>query len=562
MGNEPSPVNPWPGLTERLREGELRLAPDAASDAANFAADALYAVTAVEAKLGDIEEHKGFSDNRHLDSGVALAKKFDAASRDLGQILIAHKKILSAMGEHFVTAGKLYRDTEFDSKAAFDQLRPGAESRAASYPPAPVPGKTPPPQDPPRPDAAGEATEAIEAENPYGHDLPWFSQAGLGMNPPLPASSAATWGWMAERLTTVFTKFADQLGEMEKKGAWTGKGIAGAITAANGYRDNVESLSSGMQLVASSLQYASSWLAETKAAMPTGPLPEVGSEAEEQLLQKAIAGFESSYIPGLEASSTAIPVLPKARSAPPDFTIQQTSTGEGSESDGSAEEESEKSSESESETSSDESGGSNSEDSSEDSRSGSGSGSSSDSKSGSGSDSKSGSETKSRVRSDSSADPRTGKQSSQDQLLSQARSLLQQGLQSIPQLPTTKSTNPALSPLLSSLLPDAHDPAKSGGPSTKPSGGLGGSAPAPRNLLDQASKLFPRATVTGAMPMSLAGVSGSTAPGIPGMAPPMGGVAPNDGRREHKRADYLISEEHMEEGLGGEPSSVRAVVQQ
>ncbi|WP_069166206.1 PPE domain-containing protein [Nocardia altamirensis] len=487
MDSDASTVNPWPGLTHRAREGELRLDPEAARTAADYAADALYAVFAVEDRLSDIRVHTGFSDNGHLNSATTLAARYDESAHDLGRILVAHKAILTAMSEHFVVAGKLFRDSEEDRKVTIGRIASGAQLRGATYPPAPVAGKSTPPRDAPKPEPAG--TNPIDAENPYGQTVKWFYLAGAGMQPQPPTDAAATWGWMAERLNTAFTTFAGQLQEMEKKGAWTGRAINAAIDAANAYRDNVDALSGAMRQVAGSLNYASSWLAHTKVAMPTSPRPaEPGSAAEDKIVNDAILAWLKHYEPGLTGSSLAIPILPEARSTPPEMRIQQSPT----------------------ETT----------------------------------------DREPKPTSEATADQRA--EPSLDRLFSQASSLLQQGTQ----LAQPLVSNPVLPPLTSAAL----DPAKP----SKPAGGIGGPGPGPtpRSLVQQSAKLFPRAAVAPATPVVSAGTAGAMSPGIPGMAPPIGGAGMMGGRPEHKRAEFLSSEDNMDEAIGGDPVAYHAVLQQ
>lgn len=98
-------------------------------------------------------------------------------------------------------------------------------------------------------------------------------------------------------------------------------------------------------------------------------------------------------------------------------------------------------------------------------------------------------------------------------------------------------------------------------------GGAGGGVPGERSAaLDKASKLFPRATTLaadlGTARAGIAAGSGMPMSGMP-MGGPMGGAGAQGGQeKDHKRAEYLDSTEHLEEAFGEAPVVVRPVVDQ
>ncbi|WP_067646775.1 WXG100 family type VII secretion target [Nocardia harenae] len=99
-------------------------------------------------------------------------------------------------------------------------------------------------------------------------------------------------------------------------------------------------------------------------------------------------------------------------------------------------------------------------------------------------------------------------------------------------------------------------------------GGAGGGLPGERSAaLDKASRLFPRATALaaelGTARAGIAASSGMPMGGMP-MGGPMGGAGGAQGGQEkdHKRAEYLDSTEHLEEAFGEAPVVVRPVVDQ
>ncbi|PXX66588.1 hypothetical protein DFR70_103337 [Nocardia tenerifensis] len=78
--------------------------------------------------------------------------------------------------------------------------------------------------------------------------------------------------------------------------------------------------------------------------------------------------------------------------------------------------------------------------------------------------------------------------------------------------------------------------------------------------LDKAAKLFPRAeaTTTGTATGARAGLAANSGMGMgPGPGPGAAGQ-----QKEHKRADYLDSTEHLEEAIGEAPVVVKPIVEQ
>ncbi|MFD4354887.1 hypothetical protein ACFWPX_20190 [Nocardia sp. NPDC058518] len=108
--------------------------------------------------------------------------------------------------------------------------------------------------------------------------------------------------------------------------------------------------------------------------------------------------------------------------------------------------------------------------------------------------------------------------------------------------------------------------ASKGGGGGSGAGGGGAAKAAGQNL--NASKLFPRASA--AIPVADAGAragmaAGASSPGMPMGGMPMGGGGAGAGggqQKEHKRADYLDSTEHLEEAIGAAPIVARPVVEQ
>lgn len=123
-------------------------------------------------------------------------------------------------------------------------------------------------------------------------------------------------------------------------------------------------------------------------------------------------------------------------------------------------------------------------------------------------------------------------------------------------------------------LQDLQEQARKGGAGGGKGGGAGGGgagagAGAPERPLqnvDKASKLFPRANLAAELGTAArAGIAAASSPmsGMPMGGMPMGGAGAQGGQeKDHKRADYLDSTEHLEEAFGEAPVVVRPIVEQ
>ncbi|WP_167837624.1 hypothetical protein [Nocardia altamirensis] len=104
-------------------------------------------------------------------------------------------------------------------------------------------------------------------------------------------------------------------------------------------------------------------------------------------------------------------------------------------------------------------------------------------------------------------------------------------------------------------------PGMSGG---RAGGGAGVSSSSPL-AANQNSKLFPRVALPGVAGATVSAVPGSPMAGMagPGMAPgaPMGAAGQGKDAGQHKRAKYLDSKKHLEEGFGKLPTGMKAVIE-
>jgi hypothetical protein len=141
------------------------------------------------------------------------------------------------------------------------------------------------------------------------------------------------------------------------------------------------------------------------------------------------------------------------------------------------------------------------------------------------------------------------------QLASAAQQAAQQaGLAGLPGIPSLKDLEEQAKKAMGSAA------AKGG---SGAGGGPGSGSPVKAGVgqnLDKASKLFPRAeaTATGTAAAARAGLASSAGMGMgPGPGPGAAGQ-----QKEHKRADFLDSTEHLEEAIGEAPTVVKPIVEQ
>ncbi|MEU1980933.1 hypothetical protein [Nocardia sp. NPDC019395] len=115
-------------------------------------------------------------------------------------------------------------------------------------------------------------------------------------------------------------------------------------------------------------------------------------------------------------------------------------------------------------------------------------------------------------------------------------------------------------------LPRANTSGLGGAPRTGGGIGAGQSSAAAQAPLKgpDTSRLFPRASIAGPAAAPSLGRMGAPMAGMPGSPGPAGAGAGNQGGQEkdHKRATYLNSKEHLEEALGEPQTTSKAVVEQ
>ncbi|MFD6353582.1 WXG100 family type VII secretion target [Nocardia tengchongensis] len=338
MGNERNNTNnPWPGLVPQAQADTLQLSRGAALEGAKLAAIAANALIFAKSYQELLTQHKGFSDNNHLEQIVMLKVRFNDQGGRLGAILDHYIELVNAMADTMIQADKTYDAHEEDAAAKFNRLKHDADS-ADTDPAKPamqrgtipdLPGDSTPRLDqdkkghPALYDIAHEAGhyDAIDPENPFGHDsLDWFYLAGEGMNPQLVADFGATWKKVADKVDKSFDALNKQLVKMVNDKEWTGAGAQGAIDAANAFKDQASELTDDLRAMASNLTYVSGWLDNTKVMMPRNKPTDFDYDhyqRMENMIKAAQLAFQHWYVPGLIGASQAVPKLSDATVAKP-----------------------------------------------------------------------------------------------------------------------------------------------------------------------------------------------------------------------------------------------------
>ncbi|MEU1430705.1 hypothetical protein ABZ412_26875 [Nocardia sp. NPDC005746] len=331
--------NHWLGLVPQAQAHTLQLGHDVALEGAKLAAIAANALIFAKNYQELLTQHKGFSDNNHLEQVVMLKTRFNDQGGRLGAILDHYIELVNAMADTMIQADKTYDAHEEDTAAIFKRLKHDADT-ADTDPakPAMQRGEIPslPGNSAPRLDQDKKVDQAlyniahesghytaIDPENPFSHnDLDWFYEAGAGMNPQLVADFGATWLKVAKKVDTSFGELNKQLAKMVTDKAWTGAGAQGAVDAANAFKDQASELTGDLRAMASNLTYVSGWLDSTKMMMPRNKPNDFDYDHYQRMqniIKAAQLAFQHWYVPGLIGASQAVPKLSDATVAKPNL---------------------------------------------------------------------------------------------------------------------------------------------------------------------------------------------------------------------------------------------------
>ncbi|MFI1462580.1 hypothetical protein [Nocardia carnea] len=595
--------DPWGAFRDRAASGGVAFEYGVAKDAATFCADLMSVFDVVEEvapllvplpKIG-LESFAGPERLR--------AKLDEVATEFENDILPKHRQHVRDLGEAFVLAGNLYRDTDQDAAGRFQSMvdssglgeqvehafahyddtdgwvdetykyrpdlgRYGDENNKYTLP-AGLTGL--------------EGVQAFGAEAPPAGGLNfnqfWMLGDILTLNGWSVEDKATYWYRIRDQLDRGFNHFDQGMLSLLESDRWKGQGSDGAATAVRAYLGSGEKLISATGTLALNLVNMSAWLVHTSYGMPDKSVYytelESGQGAvnvQEELAAQVYANF---YEPGVKLASSVIPTLP-VPNGQPDLPNDNGGNNNGGNNNGGGN-----------------NGGGNN---------GAGGGQPPGQSAQQQQQQAVGEIAQQRAELLAAQKELEQQAQQQQQALQQQQQALQQqagaqpmlqaaqqGLQQLGQLGQQLSTAaqqalqqagitglpgmPALQDAVknyqSALQKAGKLPAGLGGAG----GGPGGSSPAgtktpPVPNMEKASKLFPRATVaTGVAAGQATGVVAASQPGAPMGGMPMGGGGAGGGaqggqQKDHKRADYLDSTEWLEEGIGDPSIVAKPVVDQ
>ncbi|MDO3647292.1 hypothetical protein [Nocardia mangyaensis] len=604
--------NPWSGLKSDSLNGALELQPGVIDGLVNAAIDVRVRINGVKKHLGKVDQLDPFAEV--IPSAEALASRFAAKGRDLGGVLDDHLTILDDMSDTFLAAGKAYTGTDEGGQADFATLREKIEFHEDlhdSLSPRPdvtslfvtQPERVPGILDSPNgglpaslasPEGLEFDSAIVHAEDPAQFSYSQYQQIrksiveGSPTTPVMVSQAAADWHWLAGELKSAFDTLSNKM--ISSESSWrspsSGGGAERARAAIAAYGTGNDNLVSSMNALGDALVYVSVWLHTTGIGLTNAHANEVPLRPPESVAayearkndvyQKIYVGVMNGlYVPGVDHTSGVIAVLPDP--IPPTTGTPPSEVGPGGTGSGST-------------------GGS-----------GSGSGSGSQSaglssafQSGMSALQTAAAQTAAQTAEQAAANEAAkaaaqaaAEQAAAQAAAEQASSALQSGLE---QAGTAlQSGLEQASSAAESALQQANAAAQQGALSAVPGlagvnsaldqakkamsaasrgggggggAGAGGGAGLPQTM-ESSSRLFPRAALaTGAESGFRAGIAGAGVGnpmgGMPMGGMPMGGAGAGGGQqqKEHKRADYLDSVEHLDEALGDAPIVARPVVEQ
>ncbi|MGW4770160.1 hypothetical protein ACWEO2_19195 [Nocardia sp. NPDC004278] len=604
--------NPWLDLKHQAESGVFKIDPKVAPDAVQYIADAM---TFFDIAAGDtkgpyrpsfaqgMNQYKDMQTVDHfgsLNSGKILSDAFATVAGDLiNKKLPEYQKSLQALGEAFIIAGHMVTKSEETSKSIFKDIK----------------DKTPPKihddatqimqrklqsgaggqytwvdVDPDMPKADGgkfdgkpleqngPATQVVDPHLEPAESFTYYKATqmywALVDKPNGLLSMGGDWIRMAARLETGFAELASNIDLLVKE-RWKGEGSNAAKGAVDKYVGASKQLTGDMRKVGGLLVDGAMWTINFRQTLPqpdtkTGQYAAVTPEQESAAAKTAQDGFRAWYRHGV-LSSTVLPVLPPPTGIPgmdPKTTHPSDprngrtgGSNGGSAADSAAARQRAAQAAAEQRKAFDQAQAQAKQQQAE--------------------------LEKQRQEAEHRAAQQQAQQEQQaaqqqaqqaaQQAASQAQDALKQGLDSAKsaadqaaqqaQAAAAKDMQSAgLAGLPSALSALGKDALKAGGGAGKGAGGgAGGGAGAgllsPNSL---SSKLFPRAAIgeaAGAATAARAGLAAAGQPGTPGGMGPAGHGAGGQ-NKEHKRAAYLDSVEHIEEALGDAPVVVKPVVEQ
>ncbi|MFE7796287.1 hypothetical protein [Nocardia sp. NPDC057440] len=562
-----------------------------------------------------------YTDMEHVDhfgslgSGKILSRAFqDVGVELIDKTLPAYKKSLEDLAEAFIIAGHMVKNTEDASQAAFEELKnlkgKGTALHAAAVagemmmrkydpgngwkwidadPEMPKWGGGDKYGGPPAIAANGPATQTINTNMEPPEIMTWDNSVAMwyALNEKSNGlvMMGGDWWRMASRLEMAFSTLGSSIDGLTKT-EWKGDGADTAKGAVDRLVGTGHQLTVSMRKIGQLLLDGSVWTAVMKAGMPqpgaNGEYAIPTIDEENAAVRRAQDTFRNWYKPGVDASSV-LPVLPPPtgiQMPKPDPRTTERPGGDGGGTGGNAT----------GSTTAQQAAFKKSQQALADQQKAFDKAQQQAEKDAKARNAEYEKQQKAAEQryaeqqriAQQQAQQQAAKQAA-DQAVQQVHQGMQQGMDAAQkaveqgmaaaQQAMAKDMQTAglsgLSGLPSALSALGKDALKAGGGGAgKGGGGAGGGGAGAgaglTNAAAQSAKLFPRAALTEAAAAAAgrAGLAtGAGAPGAPGGMGPAGQGANQGGQKEHKRADYLDSIEHLDEALGAAPVVAKPVVE-
>ncbi|NNH73825.1 hypothetical protein HLB23_28900 [Nocardia uniformis] len=347
-----------------IAQGTVQFDPEAAAIGVR-ACDALVSrLLAVQKSTADVASLQPFA-GPHADfpSGTKLADEYSTLAGELEKILTTHIALLGNMADTFKAAARVFENAEAESAQAFEGLTiSGAigdsyQSRPSLDVPAPPLNINPVAIDPTAAAILGmgpgsvignyakpDDRRAVDPENPYSKKWKPLYDLGVSINHSTVTAVSTFWQWMGTEIgagVDEFTRTALGEGgqglEYSIQSGWVGQSAEMARRAVQARVDDGTALANTVTTVSAGLATIADWLEKTKAAMP--PLPNDpalpsnpqgymldGKETALLPLSTYQHACEIHYCTGLIGYNTALVTLPTPSTQPTTTPAPQVTT--------------------------------------------------------------------------------------------------------------------------------------------------------------------------------------------------------------------------------------------
>ncbi|GAB2562271.1 hypothetical protein [Nocardia heshunensis] len=175
----------------------------------------------------------------------------------------------------------------------------------------------------------------LGSEDPGSHRGQWFFEVRDGIDAHAVADSSSAWKTLAGTVDAAYEQLTERMKRVQESGNWSGDGVKGAMTATARFVAESSAFTTDLKAMAESVLYFSGTLFNTVTAMN---LPTAWNESwantdtEVQYAKQGKAAFTSFYIPGLAFASSSVATLHDPTAAPtqdPSWSPRSDYTGTG-----------------------------------------------------------------------------------------------------------------------------------------------------------------------------------------------------------------------------------------